>query len=170
MRWAPAGRGLHGEVAAPPDKSISHRAALFAAMADEPVTVRNYLESQDTRSTLDALLKLGAAVEEDGPGGILIRGVGLHAPLEATGGLLGVFEKDDYVPAEGVLRSGDALLLFTDGMVETPRRDLADGIDKLQGEAERLVARGFRHGARRLIDAVASSDADDRALILLWRT
>lgn len=97
-------------------------------------------------------------------------GSGQWRILEATGGLLGVFEKDDYVPAEGVLRSGDALLLFTDGMVETPRRDLADGIDKLQGEAERLVARGFRHGARRLIDAVASSDADDRALIFLWRT
>jgi hypothetical protein len=97
-------------------------------------------------------------------------GSGQWRTLEATGGLLGVFEKDDYVPAEGVLRPGDALLLFTDGMVESRRRDLTDGIDKLQGEAERLVARGFRNGARRLIDAVASSDADDRALILLWRT
>jgi hypothetical protein len=97
-------------------------------------------------------------------------GSGQWRILEATGGLLGVFEKDDYVPAEGALRPGDALLLFTDGMVESRRRDLTDGIDKLQGEAERLVARGFRNGARRLIDAVASSDADDRALILLWRT
>jgi hypothetical protein len=39
----------------------------------------------------------------------------------------------------------------------------------LQGEAERLVARGFRHGARRLIDAVSDSDLDDRALVLIWR-
>jgi 3-phosphoshikimate 1-carboxyvinyltransferase len=89
-RFDPASGPLRGEYTPPADKSISHRAALFAAMSDEPVTVRNYLESQDTRSTLDALLKLGAAVEEDGPGGILIRGVGLHAPLEATGGLLDV--------------------------------------------------------------------------------
>src|SRR5215212_9790597 len=89
-RFDPATGPLRGDYLPPPDKSISHRAALFAAMADEPVTVRNYLDSQDTRSTLDALLKLGAAVEEDGPGGILIRGVGLHAPLEATGGLLDV--------------------------------------------------------------------------------
>jgi 3-phosphoshikimate 1-carboxyvinyltransferase len=88
-RFDPSGP-LRGDYVPPADKSISHRAALFAAMSDEPVTVRNYLESQDTRSTLDALLKLGAAVEEDGPGGILIRGVGLHAPLEATGGLLDV--------------------------------------------------------------------------------
>jgi hypothetical protein len=62
------------------------------------------------------------------------------------------------------------MMLYTDGLVEAPRRDLADGIDKLQGEAERLVARGFRHGAQQLIDAVASSDDDDRALLLLWRT
>jgi 3-phosphoshikimate 1-carboxyvinyltransferase len=88
-RFEPSGP-LRGDYTPPADKSISHRAALFAAMADEPVTVRNYLDSRDTRSTLDALLKLGAAVEADGPGGILIRGVGLHAPLEATGGLLDV--------------------------------------------------------------------------------
>ncbi len=96
-------------------------------------------------------------------------GSGRWSILEATGGLLGVFEKDDYVPGSGTLRSGDALLLYTDGLVETPRRDLTDGIDKLQGEAERLVARGFRHGAKRLIDAVAASDSDDRALVVLWR-
>jgi serine phosphatase RsbU (regulator of sigma subunit) len=89
--------------------------------------------------------------------------------LETTGGLLGVFEKDDYPPAYGRLQPGDALMIYTDGLVETPRRDLSDGIDKLQGEAERLVARGFRHGARRLIDAVSDSDLDDRALVLIWR-
>ena len=89
-RFDPAAGPLRGDYVPPADKSISHRAALFAAMSDVPVTVRNYLESQDTRSTLDALLKLGAAVEDDGPGTVLIRGVGLHAPLEATGGLLDV--------------------------------------------------------------------------------
>ena len=89
-RFDPAAGPLRGDYVPPADKSISHRAALFAAMSDMPVTVRNYLESQDTRSTLDALLKLGAAVEDDGPGTVLIRGVGLHAPLEATGGLLDV--------------------------------------------------------------------------------
>ena len=50
----------------------------------------NFLDAADTRSTLDALLKLGAGVEEQGNGRLLVRGVGLHAPLEATGGLLDV--------------------------------------------------------------------------------
>jgi 3-phosphoshikimate 1-carboxyvinyltransferase len=88
-RFEPAG-ALRGEYVPPADKSISHRAALFGAMADEPVVVRNYLESQDTRSTLDALLKLGAAVDEEREGCVVLRGVGLHAALEATGGLLDV--------------------------------------------------------------------------------
>jgi 3-phosphoshikimate 1-carboxyvinyltransferase len=59
-------------------------------MADEPVTVLNYLDSEDTRSTLNAVMTLGAGVEEGPDGGLLIRGVGLHAPLEATGGLMNV--------------------------------------------------------------------------------
>ena len=60
-------------------------------MCDEPVVVRNYLDSADTRSTLHVLLTLGAAVEEsDVPGELLIRGVGLHEALEATGGQLDV--------------------------------------------------------------------------------
>jgi 3-phosphoshikimate 1-carboxyvinyltransferase len=87
-RFEPSGP-LRGDYTPPADKSISHRAALFGAMCDEPVPVRNYLASADTRSTLDALLTLGAGVEE-GDGSVLIRGVGLHAALEATGGLLHV--------------------------------------------------------------------------------
>ncbi len=88
-RFEPSGP-LRGDYTPPADKSISHRAALFGAMSDEPVVVRNYLRSADTRSTLDALLKLGAGVEEEADGSVVIRGVGLHAPLEATGGLLDV--------------------------------------------------------------------------------
>jgi 3-phosphoshikimate 1-carboxyvinyltransferase len=89
VRFDPAG-SLRGEYTPPADKSISHRAALFGAMCDEPVQVRNYLDSADTRATLAALLKLGAGVEEEEGDSVLLRGVGLRAPLEATGGLLDV--------------------------------------------------------------------------------
>jgi 3-phosphoshikimate 1-carboxyvinyltransferase len=89
VRFDPAGP-LRGSYTPPADKSISHRAALFGAMADEPVAVVNYLDSEDTRSTLNAVMALGAAVEEERPDRLLLRGVGLHAPLEATGGILNV--------------------------------------------------------------------------------
>jgi 3-phosphoshikimate 1-carboxyvinyltransferase len=89
VRFDPAGP-LRGSYTPPADKSISHRAALFAAMCDEPVTVRNYLDAEDTQSTLRAVRTLGAGVEAEGEGCFVIRGVGLHAPLEATGGVLDV--------------------------------------------------------------------------------
>ncbi len=88
VRFDPSGP-LRGEYTPPPDKSISHRAALFGAMSDDPVTIHNYLDSEDTRATLNAVLSLGAGVDE-GDGQVVIRGVGLHAPLEATGGRLDV--------------------------------------------------------------------------------
>ena len=81
--------GLSGEVTPPPDKSISHRAALVGAMCEEPLTVRNFLDAADTRSTLDAVMSLGAgAAERDGE--LVIRGVGLHGAFEPTGGTLDV--------------------------------------------------------------------------------
>jgi 3-phosphoshikimate 1-carboxyvinyltransferase len=88
-RFDPSGP-LRGSYTPPADKSISHRAALFGAMCDEPVQIRNYLDSADTRSTLGALLTLGAGIQAGGDGEVLVRGVGLHAPLEATGGRLDV--------------------------------------------------------------------------------
>jgi 3-phosphoshikimate 1-carboxyvinyltransferase len=79
-----------GTIVPPADKSISHRAALFSAMCDEPVTVRNYLDSEDTQSTLNAIQALGAAVDEHENGELVIRGVGLRTPAEVTGGTLNV--------------------------------------------------------------------------------
>jgi 3-phosphoshikimate 1-carboxyvinyltransferase len=78
------GLRLKGRVAPPADKSISHRAAIIGAMASEPVRVTNYLDAADTRSTLDAVARLGALVERDG-GEVLIRGCGMrnaHPPAE----------------------------------------------------------------------------------------
>ncbi len=83
MRFEPS-RGLTGELRAPADKSISHRAALLGAMASEPVRIENYLHAADTTSTLDAVRSLGALVEiRDGQ--TTIRGTGLREAREPGG-------------------------------------------------------------------------------------
>ena len=75
--FAPSG-SLQGEVTAPADKSISHRAALFGAMSSGTVRIANYLHAEDTTSTLDAVRALGAEVSVDGASGeVVVRGVGL---------------------------------------------------------------------------------------------
>jgi 3-phosphoshikimate 1-carboxyvinyltransferase len=59
-------------------------------MCDEPVVIRNYLQSEDTESTLNAVAQLGAGVDEETGGHLLVRGVGLHTAAETTGGLVNV--------------------------------------------------------------------------------
>jgi len=83
MRFDPAA-ALRGELTPPPDKSISHRAAIVGAMGDEPTVVHNYLDAADTNSTLNAVRALGALVEER-PDELVIRGSGLREAHEPDG-------------------------------------------------------------------------------------
>jgi hypothetical protein len=89
---------------------------------------------------------------------------------EAEGPLLGVISDSEFPATEGCLDRGDALLLFTDGLVERPGRDLEVGIDRLLGAAETQLTGGFEGGADRLISEVAHDVRDDRALVVVWRT
>ena len=85
-RFAPSGP-LRGKLRPPPDKSISHRAALIGSMCDDTVEVEGYLESADTESTLEAVRRLGAGVDSS-PGGrpgafdLKVTGIGLQGPGE----------------------------------------------------------------------------------------
>jgi len=83
MRFEPT-RGLSGELQAPPDKSISHRAALLGAMSSEPVRIERYLPAADTNSTLEAVRALGALVELREQE-VVIRGTGLREAREPDG-------------------------------------------------------------------------------------
>jgi len=73
---------------------------------------------------------------------------------------------------QGVLQRGDALMLYTDGLVESPGRDIDAGTDRLLGEAERMLSSGFKAGAPALVAAMQREigGSDDCALVLIWRT
>ena len=102
------------------------------------------------------------------PAAQLHAGSGRWVVQATEGPVLGLIPHADFSVARGRVLRGDALLLYTDGLVETPQRDISLGIDKLLGEAERLATRGFDRGASRLVDRIASK-SDDRALVLLHR-
>jgi 3-phosphoshikimate 1-carboxyvinyltransferase len=82
VQFDPAER-LRGSVVAPPDKSISHRAALLGAMTDTPVRIANFLDAADTNATLAAVQQLGALAEVR-PDEVVLRGVGLREAREVT--------------------------------------------------------------------------------------
>ncbi|MCL7377371.1 PP2C family protein-serine/threonine phosphatase [Streptomyces sp. 35G-GA-8] len=96
-------------------------------------------------------------------------GSGRWEEKSGEGPLLGVYGGAQFDPVKGSLRPGDVLMLFTDGLVEAPGRDLGEGIDRLTGEADRYVVPGFEGAAWHLIEAVAKDVNDDRALLLICR-
>jgi 3-phosphoshikimate 1-carboxyvinyltransferase len=79
LRVAPAS-ALIGEISPPGDKSVSHRAVLFGALADGTVEVDGFGAGADTLSTIAAVEQLGARVErlDDGPTRLRVHGVGLR--------------------------------------------------------------------------------------------
>ncbi|SFV65409.1 5-Enolpyruvylshikimate-3-phosphate synthase [hydrothermal vent metagenome] len=49
-----------------PDKSISHRCAMFSLLSDRPSTIKNFLLGEDTLASLSIAEQLGAKVDRDG--------------------------------------------------------------------------------------------------------
>jgi 3-phosphoshikimate 1-carboxyvinyltransferase len=76
MKFYPCSR-LRGEVTIPGDKSISHRAVMFGALAEGTTEVTNFLQGADCLSTIDCFRRLGIDIENT-PERILIHGKGLH--------------------------------------------------------------------------------------------
>ena len=98
-------------------------------------------------------------------------GTGRWRLTKARGIVLGVVEDLRSRPESGNLRPGDALMLYTDGLVEVPGRDIDAGIDRLLGAADQLVTSGFDDGAARLVQTMQGGGpgSDDCALALIWR-
>jgi 3-phosphoshikimate 1-carboxyvinyltransferase len=156
-RFDPSGP-LRGRIVPPADKSISHRAALFAAMTDEPVTIRNYLAAEDTLSTLDAIRALGAAVEMEPAtaGGsrsiasdmgltVLVRGVGLGTAAPTTGGLLDVGNAGTLLRIlPGWLAGQPGGVWTLDGDASIRRRPIDRVVEPLRRMGARVEAREDR--------------------------
>jgi 3-phosphoshikimate 1-carboxyvinyltransferase len=85
VRISRPSRGLTGGVHIPADKSISHRAILFAAMSEGESRLVGVLDSGDVRSTVGAVAALGARVvaSEGGPRGlrVTVQGWGERGPV-----------------------------------------------------------------------------------------
>ena len=68
---------LRGDAAVPGDKSISHRALMFAGLAVGETGITGLLEGEDVMRTAAAMRALGAEVAQDGPGRWRVAGRGI---------------------------------------------------------------------------------------------
>ncbi len=86
----------------------------------------------------------------------------------ARGPLLGVVPGVSFARQTGRLDRGDALLLYSDGIIESRGRDLTDGIDRMLGVAAMSV---LRDGdiAHDVCESARSGEDDDRAAFAVLR-
>jgi 3-phosphoshikimate 1-carboxyvinyltransferase len=73
---------LFGTIRVPGDKSISHRALMFAALAVGETRISGLLEGEDVLRTAAAMRALGAEVVQDGPGRWRVAGRGVGGLVE----------------------------------------------------------------------------------------
>lgn len=69
--------GLRGEITVPGDKSISHRAVMFGALAKGKTQITGFLRGADCLSTISCFRQLGISIEENADK-IIVEGKGLH--------------------------------------------------------------------------------------------
>lgn len=78
--------GLRGTLTVPGDKSISHRAVMFGALAEGETRIRGFLKGADCLSTINCFGRMGIEIEElTGPDKepvIIVHGKGLHGLKE----------------------------------------------------------------------------------------
>jgi hypothetical protein len=87
----------------------------------------------------------------------------------ARGTALGITKRPDFHQTTGTLDVGDALMFYTDGVVETRTQDFTSGIEWLRVTAGDIVSKSFDQASRKIIKQVTAGD-DDRAVLILNRT
>lgn len=82
---------------------------------------------------------------------------------------LGILEDMTFNASRGVLAPGDALMFYTDGLVEVPGQDVGHGIERLLQFASHQTDGPYAGAAARIMTKLGAGEDDDRSLIVLWR-
>src|SRR6267142_5027149 len=140
----PAAR-MRGRVRAPGDKSISHRYAMLASIADGPSTIHGYSTGADCASTLACLRALGVPIDQmkrDPVSGIELEVLGLQ-----VGGLQPPSSKLD------AGNSGSTMRMLSGILAAHPFRSTISGDDSLRRRPmRRIIVPLERMGARIISD------------------
>lgn len=79
-------QAVSGTITPPPDKSISHRAVIFSAVAEGESVVNNFLEGEDCLNTIKAFEAMGVSIKKDGST-LVIKGKGFDGLAAPKGAL-----------------------------------------------------------------------------------
>jgi 3-phosphoshikimate 1-carboxyvinyltransferase len=113
------GRPIKGRCQVPGDKSISHRAVMFASIADGRSRIRGFLDGGDCRSTIEVMRGLGIRIEERSSTDIMVYGNGID----------GLQEPADVLNCGN---SGTTIRLLTGLLVGQPFTSILNGTEQIR--------------------------------------
>ncbi|HEU4964634.1 MAG TPA: 3-phosphoshikimate 1-carboxyvinyltransferase [Bacilli bacterium] len=174
MKIEPASQ-LQGEVTVPGDKSISHRAVMFGALANGVTHVKGFLPGADCLSTVDCFRKMGVEIEQLSDAELKVHGVGLQGLQEpsdvldvgnsgtTTRLMLGILAGQSFHSTV----TGDASIRRRPmGRVAVPLRSMGAQIDgREEGRFAPLSVRGGRLQGMRYDSPVASAQVKSALLL-----
>jgi 3-phosphoshikimate 1-carboxyvinyltransferase len=119
---------LRGTIAVPGDKSITHRALMFNALATGDARITGFLDAEDTRATLAAMRALGVEIDEPEHGTLIVHGRGRAA----------LTEPDDVIDCGN---SGTTMRLLAGLLAGLPMQAVLTGDESLRGRPMGRVVR-----------------------------
>ena len=132
--WVAARGGpLRGELLVPGDKSVSHRAIMFGALAEGTTRIDGFLEGEDTRATAAIFRQLGVRIEAPSDGVRIVHGVGLHG-LQATDEALDCGNAGTAMRLLAGLLAGqrfDSVLIGDESLSKRPMRRVIDPLAEM---------------------------------------
>lgn len=139
LDWiASAGGPLRGTMTVPGDKSVSHRAVMFAALADGRTDIHGFLEGEDTRATAAIFTQLGVRIEAPSPSRRIMHGVGLHG-LRAPGAPLDCGNAGTGMRLLAGLLAGQAFDSVLVGDASLSKRPMRRVVEPLAAMGARIV-------------------------------
>jgi 3-phosphoshikimate 1-carboxyvinyltransferase len=130
-----AGQGapLRGRIEVPGDKSVSHRAIMFSAIAEGDTVIDGFLEGEDTRATAAIFARMGVRIDAPSEGRRVVQGVGLHG-LHAPDGPLDCGNAGTAMRLLAGLLAGqrfDSTLVGDESLSRRPMRRVIDPLARM---------------------------------------
>lgn len=135
-----SGKSLTGQCSVPGDKSISHRAVIFASIAQGQSTIRNFLDGHDCRATIQVMRDLGVTIEAATPTEVVVHGRSIDG-LQEPNTVLDCANSGTTIRLLTGLLAGQKFTSFLNGTAQIRRRPMGRIVQPLRGMGADILGR-----------------------------
>ncbi|MCL4861185.1 MAG: 3-phosphoshikimate 1-carboxyvinyltransferase, partial [Caldilineaceae bacterium] len=135
-----SGSSLTGHCSVPGDKSISHRAVMFASIAEGVSRISNFLDGHDCRATIGVMRDLGAEIEVVTPTELIVHGRGVDG-LQEPNSVLDCANSGTTIRLLTGLLAGQKFTSILNGTAQIRRRPMGRIVQPLRGMGAQIIGR-----------------------------